>query len=111
MTPKYYEVVPIDQEPEKRDWYYVMNPNGEMLQQLIYYSAGKWHTYSGVNISFWLKPLSSLPIDKEQAEKIAASGWDAGADSFDSCKRVFGDSEFDRNQHYRERAEYLKQFS
>lgn len=92
----------LDRDATQLERYiYEETPNGETAQ--VYFrerlaSLLNWHR---------TEILTSLPIDRNTAEKI----WNAGAESFNDCKRVFGDSEFDREQHEWDKQEFLKQFS
>jgi hypothetical protein len=73
---KYYEVVPITEKPEEEGWYYVLNPNGEILPIMIEYKLGIFYNNNKALASYYLKPLSDLPLSREQAEKV----WNAAED-------------------------------
>jgi len=68
---KYYEVVDISQKPDKDDWYYVMNPNKEILPQMIEYKMGIFHNYNNASASYYLKPIDHLPLSTLQADPSA----------------------------------------
>ena len=53
---KYFEVVDISQKPDKEGWYYVMNPNKEILPRMIEFRGGEFRNHSNVLASFYLKP-------------------------------------------------------
>jgi hypothetical protein len=65
---KYYKVVPITEKPEKDGWYYVMNPNREIMPRMIEYKVGCFHNHNKVLASYYLKPIESLPIDRDKAD-------------------------------------------
>lgn len=119
MIPKYYEVVPITEKPEKADYYLVVDPENPGLSQAFYFLEDDWFESEGearenedhdaldVDGCSWLRPLTFLPIDRETAEKI----FEAGATSYREAKRCFGNSEFDMKYYEKLKFEHLKQFS
>lgn len=113
MTPKYYEVVDISEKPELEDWYDLIDPAGDFTATSHYFKKDQWfeseeHAKNGtidedfsVEGLFWLRALTSLPIDRDKAEKI----WDDAAtatlkllsDSLQNDKYILKfDNDFDK---------------
>lgn len=101
---KYYEVVPITDKPEKDCAVILIDKNN--LPDGGEFREGKFYVWNPVASEFlpvndkygyrWLREVSSLPIDKDTARKIASEAWDAALDEGDSNNPSKG--------------EYLKQF-
>lgn len=73
MTPTAYIVTPITVPPIKEDWYYVMNPNKEILPKLMQFKDTYWDNHTQLNVSFWLRPID--------LSRMLEEAWDAGAKS------------------------------
>jgi hypothetical protein len=68
---KYYEVVSMDQKPDKDGWYYVLNPNQEILPRMIEFKGGSFHNHNKVLASYYLKPLSVvLSIRDKELQQV-----------------------------------------
>jgi hypothetical protein len=103
---KYFEIVPISEKPEKDGWYYVLNPNREILPRMIEYKVGRFHNHNKVLASFYLKPIDALPIDRDKAAII----FDDAAAIDSKCVKPEGDCGYDSVQYQQLKEEYLKQF-
>lgn len=82
MIPKYYEVVSITEKPYKIDYYFVQDKEA-LIGKLCYWTGQEWRWYKNIpdkatGFTHYLKLLTSLPIDRKAAAKIATDAWNAG---------------------------------
>lgn len=107
MTPKYYEVVPITEKPEKTISVIFLK-DGHPLKAI--YAIPVEDTINEIwqnkGYTHYLKPLTSLPIDRDTAEKI----WEAGNQSAYHSVQPQGPCDFDIEGNKRNKETYLKQF-
>lgn len=92
---KYFEIAPISEKPEKDGWYEMVYSDGSLCPTKYEYRNGHWRYLFSV-LTHWLKPLTSLPVDRETARKIASEAWEAALDEGDAANPT--------------KDEYLKQF-
>lgn len=108
----YYQKVPITEKPERDGEYGIVDPTGFFGQgkfengsfYIWVWSPNRFVLLVGDSFS-WLRPLTTLPIDRDTAEKI----WEAAEkrSQYDNCrfkKRYFAEPPPDKET-------YLKQFS
>lgn len=107
---KYYEVVSISEKPERDGWYYVLNPNREILPRMIEFKVGGFHNYNKVLASFYLKPIEQLPSSKDSVKQIASDAWDAGIKSSMMHFGKRGSPVWNIKQQNDDKETYLKQF-
>jgi hypothetical protein len=64
---KYYEVVPIDQKPDKEGWY-IVEASGTFRE--YQYADGEWCApkMGMADPDNWLRPVEHLPLSTEQAD-------------------------------------------
>lgn len=73
---KVYIPTPISNPPEKDGWYYVMNPNKEIMPRMVQFYNGNWSNWQDVNIEYYLKPVSLTDLLGEAIEWGIAIGRD-----------------------------------
>lgn len=110
---KYFEIVPISEKPEKDGWYDLINPEGVYKSTSAYFSNGKWskiESYEIDNYSHYYRPITSLPIDREQAEKIWAAAREEVVYPDTSCGKGVGGQLMTSRAKYNTVDDFLKQF-
>jgi hypothetical protein len=77
---KYYEVLPLTEIPAKEGWYDLIDPTGDFKAESRYFKKDYWfesekHAENGtideddsLEGLFWLRPISHLPLSREQAD-------------------------------------------
>jgi hypothetical protein len=62
----YYKLTPISEKPEKDGWYYIANPNEEILPRMIEYRRNEgWLNWMELNAAYYLRPVTSDELVKE----------------------------------------------
>ena len=71
--------VAVSEKPVQSGWFYVCNPNGEIMPRMICYNhlADEWQNHQQVNFTHYLRPITAAEL-LEWKRKIAGEAWNAG---------------------------------
>jgi hypothetical protein len=62
---------PIEHKPDKGGWFYVLNPHGEIMPNMVRYNhiASEWNNHQELNLVHWLRPILASEYAKVIARK------------------------------------------
>jgi hypothetical protein len=70
MTPTHYQVVPLNEKPEKDGWYYFIEPaTGVVSDRRNNFHKGEWYN-DPQHYTHWLKPVEGILMTEEDLKEF-----------------------------------------